>query len=64
MFPYFLIRLKYFAILKSIDKGSQESENPSIIQFGGFGPSDDKTEILLDQHEAEQFPEAFKPILF
>ena len=43
MFPSFL----YFqnAISKSIDKGSQGSKHPEIIECGGFGPSHNKTEI-------------------
>ena len=47
MFLYFL---KLFGILESIDKGSQGSQNPEIIEFEGLGPSHNKTETLLDQN--------------
>ena len=40
-------------ILKSINKGSQGLNNPEIMEFWGFGPSHNKTEVLLDQNEAE-----------
>ena len=37
-------------IPKLINKGSQELTNPEIIDLGGFGPSHNETEILLDQN--------------
>ena len=36
--------------LKSIKKGSQGLVNPEIMEVGGFGPSHNKTEIVLDQN--------------
>ncbi len=30
-----------------------DSQNPEIMEMLGLGPSDNKTEILLDQNEAE-----------
>ena len=42
-----------FGISKSINKGSPGLEHPEIIEFGGFGPSRNKTETLLDQIKAE-----------
>ena len=38
---------------KSMNMGLQGSKNPEIMDMLGFGPSDNKTEILLDQNEAE-----------
>ena len=38
-------------------------KNPEIMEFGGFGPSHDKTELLLDQNEAESSPGACKSII-
>ena len=34
-------------------KGSHGFKNPEIMEFGGFGPSHNKIEILLNQNEAE-----------
>ena len=48
--PYFLIFLKYFGIFKSINKGSPGVKNPEIMEMLGFGPSHNKTKILLDQN--------------
>ena len=42
---YFLDFQKYLGIFKSINKGSQGLTNPGITEFGGFGPSFNKTEI-------------------
>ena len=53
MSPCFPIFLKYFGMFKSINTGSQGLENPEIIEFRGFGPSHNETEVLLDQNEAE-----------
>ena len=54
MFPYvFLYFLKHFGILKSINAGSYWYTNPEIMEMLGFGPSNNKTEVLLDQNEAE-----------
>ena len=33
------------------------------MEMLSFGPSHNKTEILLDQNEAEEFPGAFKFII-
>ena len=43
----------FFGIFKLINKGSQGFTNPYIIEFRGFGPSHNKTEILLDQNRSE-----------
>ena len=48
----FLYRSTYFGVFKSINKCSPGLTNPEIMEFGGFGPSH-KTEILLEQNEAE-----------
>ena len=37
-------------LIKSINKGSSGLKNPEIMEFGGFGPSHNKTEILLNQN--------------
>ena len=42
---------KNFGIFESINKDSQGSKNPGIMDFGGLGPSDHKTKISLDQNE-------------
>ena len=47
IFEYFL---KYVSVLKSINEGSQGSKIPEIMEMLGFGPSHNKTEILLDQN--------------
>ena len=39
-----------FGILKAINTGLQGSKNPEIMEMLGFGPSHNKTEILLDQN--------------
>ena len=44
---------KCFGIFESMSKGSRGSTNPEFMEFGGFGPSHNKTEVLLDQNEAE-----------
>ena len=46
----FFYVLKYFGIFKSINKGPPGLENPEIMEFGGFGPSHNKTKVLLDQN--------------
>ena len=51
-------------MLKSMNKGSLGLENLEIMEFGGFGPSHNKTEILSDQNEAELLSGAFKPIIY
>ena len=35
------------------NKGSPGLKNPEIMEILGFGPSHHKTEILLEQNEAE-----------
>ena len=55
--------MKYFGIAKSINNGSQGSNNPEIMECVGFGPSHNKTEIVWDQNEAEKFPGAFQLII-
>ena len=50
-------------MLKSINKASPGLKNPEIVEFGGSGPSHNKTEISLHQNEAEYSPRAFKPII-
>ena len=45
-----LIRFEEFGILKSINKGPQDFNNPEIMEMLGFGPSHNNTEILLDQN--------------
>ena len=45
-----LIFLKYFGVSKSINKGSLGLKNPEIMEMLGFGPSHNKTKILLDQN--------------
>ena len=55
-FPHVLrIFVKYSGIWKSINKGSPGVKNPEIIEFLDLGLSNNKTEILLNQNEAEQF---------
>ena len=49
LFPYFLYFLKYVGMIESMNKGSPGLKNPEIMEFGGFGPSRNKTKILLDQ---------------
>ena len=39
------------------------AKNREIMEFGGFGPSNNKIEKLLHQNEAEESPGAFKPII-
>ena len=51
MFSY--ISLSYVGILKSIDMGSCGYKNSGSMEMLGFGPSNNKTKILLDQNEAE-----------
>ena len=51
--PYILMVVEYFCVSKSINKGSHGLENPEIVEILGFGPSNNKTEILLDQNEAD-----------
>ena len=46
----FLYALKQFGIFKSINKGPPGLKNPAIIDMSGFGPSNNKTKILLDQN--------------
>ena len=50
MFSYIL---KSFGICKSMNTGSPGVKNPEIMEMLGFGPPHNKTEILLDQDEAE-----------
>ena len=38
-----------FGIFKSINTGLQGFTNPEIMEMLGFGPSDNKAKILLDQ---------------
>ena len=40
----------YFNIFKSRDKGFQGYRNPEIMELGLFGPSNNKTKILLDRN--------------
>ena len=47
---WLLYCLNDFGIFKSINKGSWGVENPEIMEFGGFGPSHDETEILWYQN--------------
>ena len=47
----FLYSLEYFGIVKWVNTGFQGSENPEIMEFGGFGLSNNKTKILLGQNE-------------
>ena len=50
MFPYiFEYLLKYFGTFKCINKGPQGFKNPKIMEMLGFGPSHNKTKMLLDQ---------------
>ena len=44
---------KYLGIFKSVNKGPPGVKNPEIMEMLGFGPSHNKTEILLNQNEAE-----------
>ena len=53
MLKYVPIFLKYFAILKSINKGSQGLTNPEIMEVGDFGLSNDKAESSLYQNESQ-----------
>ena len=46
----FLFCLKYVGIFKSINTGSPGLKNQEIMEFAGFGPSHNKTDILLDQN--------------
>ena len=39
-----------FGTFESISKGSSGLNNSEIMDFEGFGPSHNKTEILLDQN--------------
>ena len=50
-------------MIECMNTGLQGVKNPEIMDMLGFGPSHNKTEILLDQNEAEYFPGAFKPII-
>ena len=50
---YFLIFVEAFWYNKTINKGSQGFKKPEIMEMLGLGPSHNKTEILLDQNEAE-----------
>ena len=59
----FLIRLKYFGIFESINKGSPGVTNPEILEMLGFGPSHNKIKILLNQNWSKSSPEAFQPII-
>ena len=47
-----------------MNKGSPGHKNLEIMEFGCFGLPNNKTEILLDQNEAEYFARAFKPIIW
>ena len=42
-----------FKMFKSINEGSPGDQKYRNHEFGGSGPSHAKTEILLDQNEAE-----------
>ena len=44
---------RIFGIFNSINKGYPGLENPEFMEFGGSGPSHNKTIILLDKNEAE-----------
>ena len=46
-----------------MNKGSPGLTNTEIMEMLGFGPSHNKTNILLDQSWSEEFPGAFKPII-
>ena len=46
-----------------IDAINSRSKNQEIMEFGGFGPSHNKIEILLDRNGSEYSPGAFKPII-
>ena len=46
-------------IFKSINKGSPWLNNPEIIEMLGFGPSHNKTEILLDPKLIQIIPLSF-----
>ena len=53
MFLGFLRLLKVCFICKAINKGSEGSQNPEIMNMLGFGLSHNKIEKLSDQNEAE-----------
>ena len=62
--PYFsYIFWKYFWYIKTINTGLQGFKNPEIMNMLGFGPSHNKTDILLDQNWSKEFPGASKPII-
>ena len=51
--PYFLVFSEIFWYVKSINKGSPGLQSPEIMKMLGFGPSHNKTDILLDQNGSE-----------
>ena len=46
----FLVFPRYCGIIKTINKGAPGVKNPEIMEMLGFGPSHNKTKILLDQN--------------
>ena len=46
----FSIGQKYSGIFKHMNKVSQGSNNPEIMECGGFGLSNNKAEAWLDQN--------------
>ncbi len=53
VFILLIVFLKQVCLSKSINEGSHGSENAEIMEMFGFGPSNNKTDILLDQNKAE-----------
>ena len=43
----FILYLNAFCIFNTMIKGSQQLKNPEFIEFRGFGPPHNKTEICL-----------------
>ena len=46
-----------------MNKGSQGSNNPEIMEIESFGLSNNKIEKMSDQNGSEHFPGTFTPII-